>query len=306
MVVTTVHALVLERLIATPQLGRLAAREMNLSMHHWGRMHVRKIIACLGLIVASVGISPQFNEVSPARAALIPDPVPNQERWPAGFSFAMEIQSAVNDSHGDQGVGVFADFGSVVPNADDGSVDVYWKGLPPKQYFDLEGSEPRPFDIRMHTVANSFAELSIAADEAMKLRGTSAVGYSRIASVAVLPDASGIRVDVTESPLAASFSLESSLERTLQVNVETEYSPPVTSAVATRQADGSPYSGGALIGAGARYCSTGFGVQNKATQLKYILTAFHCFFGQPSPTSVTSFGGSSIIGTWNNSASLNF
>jgi len=226
-VVTTVHALVLERLIATPQLGRLAAREMNLSMHHWGRMHVRKITACLGLIVASVGISPQFNEVSPARAALIPDPVPNQERWPAGFSFAMEIQSAVNDSHGDQGVGVFADFGSVVPNADDGSVDVYWKGLPPKQYFDLEGSEPRPFDIRMHTVANSFAELSIAADEAMKLRGTSAVGYSRIASVAVLPDASGIVVNLSNSPLATSAVVKDHLEDALDLPVVVGFAPPV-------------------------------------------------------------------------------
>jgi len=99
------------------------------------------------------------------------------------------------------------------------------------------------------------------------------VGYSRIASVAVLPDASGIVVNLSNSPLATSAVVKDHLEGALDVPVDIGFTSLVDVAAGTRQADVAPYSGGAFFIVGASACTTGFGVVNNATALQYMLTA---------------------------------
>lgn len=222
----------------------------------------------------------------------------NQELWPEAFKFAMLLQrAAVSPLTGTSSEG-FRGFGSVVPNLRDGSVDIYWAGdTSPElnEFLDAQGSN---LAVRIHSVEHNFEELALATIESVSLS-------SQISSASVLPDSSGISVQISDLPESAAIELKNEISQKIDMPVELAGYELVTPAVASRNTDSSPYSGGALFQAGTKMCSSGFGVVNNATQLKYILTAYHCFYQQASPTAVKASGSGATIGTWNSSSSLN-
>lgn len=223
--------------------------------------------------------------------------VTNQEKWPQTFAFAAALQNAAIDPGASAMNAGYDGFASVVPDLNDGSVDLYWVGDLSEQY-KLMAAAFSGIVVRIHTVERNFAELTTATLDATRLS-------PEVTVATVLADASGISVTLSGGPTGASSELQTELETELGVSVEITRDKGIDLAVATRAADTSPYSGGALYVAGTRICSTGFGVINNSTQLKYILTAYHCFHQQVSPLAVKATGSGATIGTWNNSASLN-
>ena len=261
------------------------------------------VITAFSLVFGALTVNPVGG--NSALAEQVPEPLPNQVKWPAAFKFAAELQNLVYKFNGQNGVGPFSDFGSIVPNLTDGSVDVYWAAEPPAELLAFEELHKGALRVTNHRVSDSWAVLAKAQDELMKLGASPGSEFPDVSYVAIRPDASGLEVGISKSPEATSISLDARIETAIGVDVSLEYAPDIVATSGSRQSDTSPYSGGAFIQLNSQLCSSGFGVQNNATGLKYILTAYHCIAQQPSPISVRAFASQAIIGTWNNSASLN-
>ena len=150
-------------------------------------------------------------------------------QWPRTFDFATEVQKSANSA---AFTGDWAGFGSVVPNREDGSVDVYWKGAPSPLFEAIRSRFASDVMVHMHAVANSFAELRGAAVQATNLTGAHEVEGVELTGAAVEPDCSGIVVGYAPGTTASLQKLRAKLERATGVEVHLSEEPRVTSAVA--------------------------------------------------------------------------
>lgn len=196
-----------------------------------------KVALCSALLIAlllAVGINSWESSVLEFKFADAP-PMTNQERWPDAFAFANKLADLVHTSGGETGSpSRFSGFASVVPNIKDGSVDVYWSGRPPAEYFELERNSPSSMAIRLHRANFNEVELARAAEKAVRFSGTRVVAFAEVVIAAPLPNASGISIGIHSRELAKLKSLADELTLKLGLKVELQYAEEIVALNAPR------------------------------------------------------------------------
>lgn len=204
--------------------------------------------------------------------------------------------------------GGFESFAGVVPNAENGTVDLYITEIP---------------DSRMEEYLRSVKEVSIRVHFAKYSHQELEAGIKRISPEVLRSFKEGIDVysahasdagSAIELTLRPSSSIPSSewLDRLIKIarvsivlKKSPEEVPDTPFALQTRTTPTDPWWGGALFEAGGYACSTGFGVVSNTTNLDYLMTARHCFVSTTNLT-LRSYGESAFMGTWSPSQYYNF
>ncbi len=204
--------------------------------------------------------------------------------------------------------GGFESFAGVVPNAEDGTVDLYITEIP---------------DSRMKEYLISVKEVSIRVHFAKYSHQELEAGIKRINPEVLKSFKDGIDVysaharddgSAIELTLRSNSSTPTSqwLERLIEVagvsvtlNKSPGEVPDTPFALQTRTTPTDPWWGGSLFEAGGNYCSTGFGVVSNTSNLDYLMTARHCFVSSTNQT-LRSYGESTFMGSWSPSQYYNF
>jgi hypothetical protein len=212
---------------------------------------------------------------SPARAA------PARPGLPGGFSSwgqlfdvqqrldeaAFRVESVSTASTGYAGVRV---------DVTSRSVTVYWKGRPPAEVAAVltairAGGTP----VKVLGAPYSKAELDARVD--LITRDAATTGGSRLLTVARRPDGSGIDVEVAAGRPAAPGSDLPHLQQAVHAGGVSVTETTRTVAY-TRESDGRPYFGGALMKRRPdnKLCTTGFATRKPSTGETFLMTAAHC------------------------------
>lgn len=198
-------------------------------------------------------------------------------------------------------------FISVSVDAAASNVRLFWAGKPDsgvQECLDSEGSvyvEQGDYSYEyMHTVGISLIE---------DLPNVSALKGLAFSLLRPHVDGSGVDLEMTRTGEKLStldtFEIQNSLSSTYDLSISLSIESESLTLLSSRQTDVSPYSGGAGFETSyVPYCSTGFGVKKSTTNLEYLLTAYHCFYGFGSNQSVFKPGTSSVWGSWSQTSGM--
>lgn len=201
-------------------------------------------------------------------------------------------------------------FTAVVIDPVENLIDLYWSGDIPPTVQEILSRYPE-VHVRTHRTRYSLNELTAAQLRVVAAAEAGALATSGI-DVRVVAAAStwdGLEVVVASRADARAVGTgDQESARTLsevsgvQVAINASQSAVPVSA-ASRQADVSPWYGGAAIHLSGTVCTSGFGVTKDSTKEKYIITAQHCLPAGSSGTVKTPTGAT--LGSWSSSPARN-
>ncbi len=162
-------------------------------------------------------------------------------------------------------------FAGLTIDPDRSALHLYWHGALPAAVRDLNSSLSTP-EVRVHVRSAPYS-LARLEYEAHRVLETAATGGGRVVSAAPLPDGTGLRVRVEGGRRTASDAPATGVPAA-GVPVTVEHGPGPRPA--GRATDATPVTGGALIISEAETCTVGFGVVERRTGQRRLLTAGHC------------------------------
>ena len=171
--------------------------------------------------------------------------------------------------------------------------------------------DQRFLSIEIHDASHSKAELDLAIHKLNSLVTLGQIPENvMLSSSQIQDDGSGITVTFDVSSPVPSAAWPSAMAQILGVPVFVDPKPTNIKLTASRIDDYAPWRGGSLFSttnsAGLTgYCSQGFGVQSKITNIQYMLTARHCFDSSTSLTLNKLVAPSPSIGSWSSSSAYN-
>ncbi|WTW98197.1 S1 family peptidase [Streptomycetaceae bacterium NBC_01309] len=186
-------------------------------------------------------------------------------------------------------------YAGMILDPDSGTLNVYWKGVPPKSVDSVVRTVPPGFSAKVHQAPYSAAELEDARKRVLAATNNGQAPLQAdnvISAVSLASDGSGLELGYT-SPTLTEQSVQSAETRTgftapdsSAVKSRTEEIAGVavkvkvqnrTEPVYSRQDDTSPFWGGAaLLTPLGTFCSTGFGARIANTGANVMITAEHC------------------------------
>lgn len=151
---------------------------------------------------------------------------------------------------------------------------IYWKGQPPKEVQQLEGTRPNGVEVLI--VRSRFSQDDVARASARVVQASQARVMPPVERVQANQDFSGLLVGFTQDRIRGVDKVRTRASVAEVTGMPTEIMEVPELVPASRQNDIAPWRGGAQIRLGSSFCSTGFAVSVPSTGEGRILSAGHC------------------------------
>lgn len=273
------------------------------------RFRTASVAAVLALAAVAVPVATAQAGQGPSGKAPLTaspqSPIPNSVKLPGGytswqayFDFQTKLDTAATNIEGVAGATPSSGFTSTTVDAATRSLTLYWKGAP-------SAAEQKAIDatrasgIVIHLQSAKYSQKELDAQVGQIQKDAVGTGGTRVLSITKQTDGSGILVGVSSAPGTAASphqaaavsqigkSLPHLQDAESKVSITVFSTPDSAGAELSREADNSPYFGGALIEQSPYACSSGFAVHWEHDGYDYMTTAAHC---------------EGVGGTWRNGA----
>lgn len=163
--------------------------------------------------------------------------------------------------------------------------------------------DSKGFNVTLHKSPFTEAQLEGAIEKINELvRSSTVPGGIVLSSSSAREDGRGVDLTIDVASKVPDLNWVSSLSEYLSVPVFIDPDKTNIELTSTRLEDSAPWRGGSLFSTtdaydGLSFCSQGFGVQSKVTDIQYMLTARHCFRNKSQILKTPQ--NSITMGTWN-------
>jgi hypothetical protein len=201
----------------------------------------------------------------------VSDPVPHGfSSWDALLTAQNQLTATADSIVKAAGSSTETGYGSIRLSVGDNRLTVYWKGQVPQQVQSAIDARPAGMTVNVSPTNYSLTDLQ---QQMTSLSSRAPAAGIKLTSVGPKPDSSGLQATVDGDITQAKEKLQSSIPLTIT-------SGKAADPMFSRDADTTPYWGGAKYTTKKGGCSTGFAIRTQGTpagsEPNASLTAGHC------------------------------